>query len=107
MKKTKAIIFDLNGILVQSPLLSDRFSEDFNVDESEFLKALKEITDIVRRPGANSFYSYWKKHFDKWNVSFSEKEFYNYCFSVEKEVPEIFEKIKTQLETLKDVVVCS
>ena len=32
----KAVIFDLNGIFIQSPKLSDRF-KDFNIDTALFL----------------------------------------------------------------------
>ena len=85
----KAIIFDLNGVFIVSPKLSERFEQDFNVPLNDFLPALKEIMDKVRQPNADSLYSLWKPYFDKWNVNLTEEEFLNYCFSVEKENTEL------------------
>lgn len=48
----KAAIFDLNGIFLQSPKLSDRFEKDFGVATSVFLPKLSEIMDRVRQPNA-------------------------------------------------------
>ena len=52
----KAVIFDLNGIFLQSPKLSDRFSKDFGVKTDVFLPKLSEIMDKVRKPN-----DYWFK----------------------------------------------
>jgi FMN phosphatase YigB (HAD superfamily) len=43
----KATIFDLNGIFLQSPKLSDRFEKDFGVPVATFLPKLSEIMDKV------------------------------------------------------------
>jgi len=87
----KAIIFDLNGVFIQSPMLSDRFASDFNVPNDKFLPALKEIMALVRQPNANGLYSYWKPYFDIWNLNLSEQEFYNYWFKAEKEISEMLD----------------
>ena len=39
----KAIIFDLNGVFIKSPKLSDRFKERFNVSENDFLSLSDNI----------------------------------------------------------------
>lgn len=88
---TKAIIFDLNGVFIQSPRLSKRFEKDFGVSTDQFLLALKEIMNIVRKPNADDTYSYWEPYLKKWNVGLNQEGFYNYWFSAEKEVPELIE----------------
>lgn len=82
------------GVLIHSPYISDRFHDDFGVSLDEFISALKIIMDQVRRPGADSFYSYWKKYLKQWNIDMTEQEFYDYCFSTEKEVPETIEIVR-------------
>ena len=93
----KAIIFDLNGVFIQSPMLSDRFANDFDVPPEKFLPALKENMTQVRQPNANGLYSYWQPHFADWNITLSEQEFYDYWFNAEKEI-----KILKLAQTLKD-----
>ena len=85
----KAVIFDLNGVFIQSPKLSDRFKQSFNVSEKDFLPALKEVMAKVRIPDAGKSFSYWKPYLQKWGVNLSEKEFFNFWFSAEKEVLEM------------------
>jgi HAD superfamily hydrolase (TIGR01509 family) len=95
----KAIIFDLNGVFIQSPKLSDRFYNNFGVQLEIFMPALKEIMGTVRRPNAKSAFSYWKPYLEKWNVNLSEKEFFDFWFIAEKENPEMIElskKLKEQ-----------
>lgn len=85
MKTPQTIIFDLNGVFIQSPKLSDRFKADFSVPEEVFLIALKEIMDKVRRPGADMLFSYWQPYFKKWGVELNNNEFLNYWFGAESE----------------------
>lgn len=86
---TKAIIFDLNGIFIQSPKLSERFEEEFGVAPDEFLPALKEIMAKVRRPNAGDSFLYWKPYLDGWGVNLTREEFFNFWFNAEKEVSEM------------------
>jgi putative hydrolase of the HAD superfamily len=79
----KAAIFDLNGIFLQSPKLSDRFEKDFNIPTSVFLPKLSKIMEEVRKPGAEPAFSYWKPVLDEWNVNLSESEFWDYWFKAE------------------------
>ena len=79
----KAVIFDLNGVFILSPKLSDRFEADFQVPSSIFLPALNQIMEKVRAPDAGSAFSYWKSFLTEWGVTLSEKEFWNYWFGAE------------------------
>lgn len=85
----KAIIFDLNGVFIQSPKLSDRFRDEFNVSREEFLPALKDVMSKARMPNAGSSFTLWKPYLDKWGLNLSEEEFFKFWFSAEKEVPEM------------------
>lgn len=87
----KEVIFDLNGVFLESPKLSDRFSLDYGVDKDEFLGALKQIMDQVRQPNAPATFSLWQPYLNKWGLKLSEKEFYDYWFSGEHLVPELLD----------------
>lgn len=80
----RAVIFDLNGVFIQSPKLSERFEKDLAIASSDFLPELSRIMDAVRKPKAGSAFSYWEPVLRKWNVPFSEAEFWEYWFSAEK-----------------------
>jgi len=94
----KSIIFDLNGVFIQSRMLSERFAEDFSIPSEKFLPALKEIMAQVRLPNAKGLYSYWQPYFQEWNINLSEQEFYDYWFKAETDIPEMLELA----ENLKD-----
>jgi HAD superfamily hydrolase (TIGR01509 family) len=79
----KAIIFDLNGIFIQSPKLSERFEKDFSIPISTFLPKLSEIMDKVRQPDAGPAFSYWEPVLKEWGIELSEKEFWDYWFKAE------------------------
>jgi HAD superfamily hydrolase (TIGR01509 family) len=79
----KTVIFDLNGVFILSPKLSDRFENDFNVPASEFLPKLAEIMDQVRRPYAGAAFSYWEPALKAWGVEMKEEQFWNYWFGAE------------------------
>ncbi|KKR07458.1 MAG: HAD-superfamily hydrolase, subfamily IA, variant 3 [Parcubacteria group bacterium GW2011_GWC2_39_14] len=87
----KAIIFDLNGVFIQSRMLSDRFAEDFKIPSDKFLPALKGIMAQVRLPNANDLYSYWQPYFFDWKINLSKQEFYDYWFKTETDIPEMLE----------------
>ncbi len=80
----KAIIFDLNGIFIKSELLNKRVEEQWGISRGEFIPALNEIMEIVRRPRAPSSFSLWKPYFNQWELDVSEKEFFRFWFSGEK-----------------------
>lgn len=79
----KAIIFDLNGVFIVSPKLSDRFANDFNVPAKEFLPALKEVMSKVRQPNGPSVYEEWRPYLQKWNVLLDETTLLKYWFDSE------------------------
>jgi HAD superfamily hydrolase (TIGR01509 family) len=79
----KAVIFDLNGIFIQSPRLSERFEQDFGIPVAEFIPKLSEIMSKVRHPNAGKAFEYWKPELEKWKIDFSEEEFWKYWFTAE------------------------
>lgn len=80
----KAVIMDLNGIFIQSPRLSERFSDDFSIPVGVFLPKLSEIMSETRMPGAGPAFTYWKPVLAEWKVNLPEKEFWDYWFGAEK-----------------------
>ena len=87
----KAIIFDLNGVFIKSPKLSDRFRDDFNVPEKEFMPALLEIMQKVRRPGSMDVFLLWRPYLKKWEIDFSKDQFFDYWFGKEGVDETLFE----------------
>ncbi|MFH0792335.1 MAG: HAD-IA family hydrolase [bacterium] len=87
----KALIFDLNGVLVQGPFLSERFKDKYGAPVDVFLPALKEIMAKVRKPEAGDAFLYWQPYFAKWGLKIEKQEFFNFWFKAEKEAPEIIE----------------
>lgn len=87
----RAVIFDLNGVFLESQFLSARFKERFGISEDQFLPALKEIMGVVRKPSSPPAFSLWKPYLDKWKVPLSEEEFFRFWFSGEKLVSELVE----------------
>ncbi len=85
----KAVIFDVNGVFLESGFLSDRLANDFGVPALEVVAALRAIMPIVRRPEAPSCYQLWGPYLQRWKVSLDEKEFFDYWFSGEHLVPEM------------------
>jgi HAD superfamily hydrolase (TIGR01509 family) len=79
----KAAIFDLNGIFIQSPKLSERFEKDFHVDKNIFAKRLEEVMSELRKPGAKPAFEYWGPVLKEFNVTLTEEEFWNYWFLAE------------------------
>lgn len=87
----KATIFDLNGVFITSPKLSDRFRDTFNVSLEDFLPALNEVMAHIRMPGARDVYSYWEPYLRAWNVDLSRGEFFQFLFREEREIPGMVE----------------
>ena len=87
----KAVIFDLNGVIISSPLLSERFQEKFGIPADEFSAVLKEIMAKLRIPEAGEAYAYWEPHLKKWGIYLNEEQFYSFCFEVEKADLEMIE----------------
>ena len=90
----KVVIFDLNGIFIQSPNLSDRFQDKFGVLTEKFLPVLKEIITKVRKPNAGDAFLYWKPYLEKWGINLTKEEFFNFWFSGEKEIKELVDLAK-------------
>ena len=90
----KAVIFDLNGVFLESQLLSQRFEDEFSIKNTDFLPVLKEVMSVVRQPNAPQAFSLWEPHLKKWGLNLSEEQFYHFWFSGEKVAPELIEYAK-------------
>lgn len=101
----KAIIFDLNGVFIQSPKLSDRFAQDFGVSPDKFLPILKEIMALVRKPNAGDSFKYWEPYLKEWGVDMNRDQFFEYWFKAEQEVPEMIELVKEIKQKNKELKV--
>ncbi|MBI5138280.1 MAG: HAD-IA family hydrolase [Candidatus Vogelbacteria bacterium] len=85
----KAVILDLNGVFIKSPRLSDGFSEKFNVPKDDFLIALKSVMAMARLPNAGDSFELWKAYLDKWGLSLSKEDFFDFWFTSESEVSDM------------------
>lgn len=94
-----AVLLDLNGILIKSRKLSERFSEDFGVPTADFLPKLSEIMGKVRQPNAGPAFAYWEPVLKGWGLNLTEAEFWDYWFSAEtpdQEMVEVLRALKAQ-----------
>ena len=94
MAQCKAVIFDLNGVFIESEYLSTRVKDKFGVPEDKFLAALQEVMPAVRKPGVEDSFEVWKPHLEKLGVQISREDFFNFWFSGENLVPELLEYAK-------------
>lgn len=96
----KAVILDLNGVLIKSEPLSLRFAKKFNMPSEEFVKVLKEILPQVRTQHAPRIYSLFTPWLHQWSINLNEEDFLEFWFqgeyldqqalSITKELREIF-----------------
>ena len=82
---TKNILFDLNGIFIQSPYLTDRFRDGFGVAEEASMRALKEVMAQIRLPDAVSAYDAWRPYLVEWGISMDEEQLHDFWFGAETE----------------------
>ncbi|MGE5298165.1 MAG: HAD-IA family hydrolase [Acidobacteriaceae bacterium] len=80
----KAVIFDLNGIFIQAPYLSDRFFSDFGVQKEIFVPRLTKVMDEVRKPDGPGFYGCWQPALNEWGIKLKEQEFLKYVFKEDR-----------------------
>ena len=83
IKVIKAIIFDLNGIFIQSDYLSDRIEKEYNLSKDKFIPALKEIMGKARKPGVPDSFVLWKPYLKEWNLNLPKSQFFSFWFSGE------------------------
>ena len=94
----QAVIFDLNGVLIESEYLSDRFSETYGVSDTDFLPVLKEAMAVVRMSDSPSVYSLFASHLKEWNVDLNEAAFLEFWFSGESVNTEVLSYMQTLRE---------
>ncbi len=90
---TKAIIFDLNGVFLQSDLLSERMEKKFGVKAGDFVSVLKKVMEVARKPNAPDSYDLWKPYFENWGLDLGKQEFFDFWFSGEALVPELVDYV--------------
>lgn len=90
----KAVIFDLNGVLIQSEYLSKRIEDKFVIASEKFLEILKDILSIARRPGCEDSFKLWEPKLKELGLSISKDDFFNFWFSGENLVLELIDYIK-------------
>ena len=80
----KAAIFDLNGIFLQSPKLSDRIREGFwHINISHFCRSSQRLWTKCDSQTQDAAFQYWQPVLKEWNVNLSEQEFWDYWFKAE------------------------
>lgn len=87
----KAVIFDLNGVILIGEYLTLRFNKRFGIPEDNFFPVLKEIMGVVRQPHSPPAFSLWKPYLQNWHIDLSEPEFFDFWFSDEKPLPGFIE----------------
>jgi len=90
----KAVIFDLNGVFLESEHLSKRIEEKYGIPGDKFWEALRKVLNETRKPNAESFFKLLRPYLEELNFSISEKEFFDFWFSGEKLVPEVLKYTK-------------
>ncbi len=80
----KVIIFDLDGVLINSRFMSDRFKEKFGVPKKEFLSVLKKVMSKAKLSRASNSFIYWQPYFREWKIDLTKEDFFNFWFEDEK-----------------------
>lgn len=86
---SRAVVFDLNGVFLQSDYLTDRLKGAYDIPVDESLPILKESMDSVRNPDAPAVDGFWEPLLKKYWLDVTEKEFLKFWFSGETLVTEL------------------
>jgi putative hydrolase of the HAD superfamily len=84
----KAIVFDLNGVFLQSDYLTKRIEDKFGISSEESLIVLKESLKETRLNPTVKIFKYWIDLFKNHNIEITEDEFLSFWFSGESLVNE-------------------
>lgn len=103
----QAVFFDLNGVLITSEFLSNRFEETYGVPKEKFIRALKVVMGVVRKPDAPPMYSLWVPYFEEWGLKLREDDFLQFWFSGESINNQALEYVKQLKEIGVKVLVIS
>lgn len=103
----KGIIFDLNGVFLQSNLLSERMETKFGIKTDDFVSALKKVMEVARKPNAPDSYDLWKPYFKDWGLNLSKEEFFDFWFSGETLFPELVDYVDELKEKRYKVFILS
>jgi len=103
----RAVVFDLNGVFLESRYLTDRLKEDFGIPIDESIKVLKACMSIVRLDPKVKVYTFWKSLLDKYHVDIDEEKFLEYWFSGESLVYDLIDLCKELREKSIKVYILS
>lgn len=102
------VIFDCNGIFLKfGKKFVQAFTEDFEIPTEEFLPIHMEIMNNIRRPDAPDLFELWQPYLAAWGLELDKQGFYDYWFGREKEVPEMFDIVKSLQTSDVTVVILS
>jgi len=96
---TKAIIFDLDGVLITTRFLSERFEEKYGVPVAKFLPVLRLALAKATLTSSGDSFVYWQPHLKEWGVNLNRDEFFNFWFQDEKmasKMKDLIIKLKTK-----------
>ena len=99
MTAIRTILFDLNGVFIDAPALSQRFQTAYGVPVEEFLPALKQVMGIARLPDAGDSFALWKPYLEKWGIGLTREDFFDLWFSAEQDNTnrvELAQRLKTK-----------
>ncbi len=91
----KAIIFDLNGVLITGKHVAKHIEEVYGIHERRVKKVYDAISSIVQMPDAPPAFSLWQSHLQTWGIRLSEQEFFRFWFSEEVSDAELFDLAQT------------
>lgn len=94
----KAIIYDLNGVFLESENLHARVAERYKVDGQVFLDNLKEVLAVARKPGCEDSWELWEPRLKKMGTNVTCEDFFNFWFSGESVVHPLVEYAASQRE---------
>jgi HAD superfamily hydrolase (TIGR01509 family) len=90
----KAVIFDLNGVFLESEYLSDRLAKAYGIDGKAFLQALNQVMAVARKPGVDDSFELWEPHLKQLGLELTRDEFFNFWFSGEQLIVPLLEYVQ-------------
>lgn len=103
-QKIKAVIFDLNGVFIKSPKLSDRLAEKYGISADVIWPVLKDILKKTRLPETRTD--------DVWNplldlLHTTKEELFGFWFSAETLDEELLSFAKNLIDQGYQVIILS
>lgn len=81
----KALICDLNGVLIEGLPFSERFEKKYLVPQNTFWPALQSALKLSLTPKSPGIYELLTPYFEQWNIQINETELLQFWRSGESE----------------------